>query len=66
MGSFCKEFLCFDTMPRRPMPLLVHFLRGGSRAQASRLEQTRRQPALCEMASLVAESGVPPAGIRAT
>ena len=24
VGSFCKEFLCFKTMPFRPMPLLVH------------------------------------------
>ena len=22
---FCKEPLCFNTMPCRPMPLLVHF-----------------------------------------
>ena len=22
---FCREFLCFNTMPRRHMPLLVHF-----------------------------------------
>ena len=25
IGSFCKELLCFDTMPCRHMPLLVHF-----------------------------------------
>ena len=25
MGSFCKEFLRFNTMPRRHLPLLVHF-----------------------------------------
>ena len=23
-GSFCKEFLCFNTTPCRPTPLLVH------------------------------------------
>ena len=25
MCSFCKEFLCFSTVPCRPTPLLVHF-----------------------------------------
>ena len=25
IGLFCKEFLCFDTVPCRHMPLLVHF-----------------------------------------
>ena len=25
IGSFCKEFLCFDTMSCRHMPLLAHF-----------------------------------------
>ena len=25
VGSFCKELLCFNTMPCRPMPLPVHF-----------------------------------------
>ena len=25
IGSFCKEFRCFNTMPCRHMPLLVHF-----------------------------------------
>ena len=25
IGSFCKEFLCVNTMPCRHMPLLVHF-----------------------------------------
>ena len=24
-GLFCKEVLCFNTMPYRHMPLLVHF-----------------------------------------
>ena len=25
VGSFCKEFLCFNTMPCRHMPFLAHF-----------------------------------------
>ena len=25
IGSFCKDFLRFSTVPCRPMPLLVHF-----------------------------------------
>ena len=47
IGSFCKEFLCFNTMPCRHMPLIVHFwpsrpLRFCFRRRASALPRALR------------------------
>jgi len=52
MGSFCKQFLCFKTMPCRPIPLVAHFRK---RCVLSAMGR----PSRSELAGARAGSGLP-------